>query len=178
MAYGRSSYPDGNSATVVGGNPYDQNPTNMLKALLHREATAPRPMAPVAAQPQAAPMASMKRAGGGSRPRMTRTAGDGARALMRGPSRPEGRHSFVTNIKGGPQVMGGLVSSGSGPGAVYGGWQVDEAPGPVHFANLPSADGPIFGEAEDPAARALALNSALGPSRAEIEMRERLLRGR
>lgn len=166
MAYGRSSYPTGGSRTEIGGEPIDSSPTAMLQALLRKEADAPRRV-------EAAPAAPRKRMSGTFTPSAAPTAMDGARALMRPAAAPEGRHSFVTNIKGGPQVYGGLVSSGSGasPGnTFYGGWQVDEAPGPVRFANLPGQDGPVFEPGEDPAVRAAALNELAGSGRRAVFM--------
>lgn len=162
---GRSYYPPGSSNTDVSGGPAPSlDPAAALQALIAREGqmmSQPRrmmaPAAPVGGGGPAYTSGTGPRTREGVRGGMT--PGEAAQALA-------GRHSFVTNIKGGPQVMGGLVSSGSGPGAVYGGWQVDEAPGPVRFANLPSDDRAYPQEpVEDPADRAMRINAALPRAR-------------
>lgn len=78
-----------------------------------------------------------------------------------------GGHSFVTNIKGGPQVMGGMMRSGFGasPGnTFYGGWDPSNGAGlgPTRFENTPDNSGaPAIAPSMDPVIRARMVNSGL-----------------
>ena len=78
-----------------------------------------------------------------------------------------GGHSYVTNIKGGPQVMGGMMrtSFGASPGnTFYGGWDPNGGSdlGPTRFENTPDNSGiPAIEPGMDPVLRARMVNTGL-----------------
>lgn len=85
-------------------------------------------------------------------------------------------HSWVTNIVGGPRVMGGMVRTGYGaaPGRTfYGGWDPTNGSdfGPAHFAQAPLPSTRAFAQPIeiDPETRAGLQAMTLGKSRAESE---------
>lgn len=168
MAQARSYYPNGSSNTDVSFDPR-MDPTAALQALINRETSAPRTVA--AAPADTRRKAGVFRSSGGSGGGGSRTAGDAAMAMARN----EGRHSFVKNMWG-PNQVGGYISSGYEPGAVYGGWDpTGGQPGatidPRMAPHVPQFEGVPSASDMQQAGNTRAL--ALGPSLAENQWRER-----
>ena len=169
-----SRYTPGGAETVTeampagaAGGGLDLNMLNSILASREAERQQDRAMALSAMRQPALTRGAGRAAGGRAVTRRGMySSGSGGGAMA-----PRAKHAYVTNIKGGPQVMGGMVrsSAGASPGNTFyaGRWDEDEGQGGVSFAGLPDNSGTpaIAAAAEDPADRAMRLNNNvnLGP---------------
>lgn len=138
---------------------------NLNKVLKPKKATTPK-----------AQGAALARGSGGGQYARSAPAPDFSGDFSGGTGSDGGAHSFVQNMWG-PNQVSGYVATGFGPRAVYGGWDptggmkggvtVDPRV-PEYQRQFPSP--PDI----DPAVRASALNSSLGPSLADLQRSERL----